>query len=130
MRRKGSDPSGHSRDERPRDGMPFEIRQEAAVAAHAAVAGAGMTANVLERLDILRGKRFGQDSFRDAQAMADVAQAAVGGASVRVTAAVHDRSRGSILRINLNNMISLVQAMSSRLSVYGPSRGLCKKGRR
>src|SRR5262249_43019093 len=70
--------------------MPFEVRLKTAVAAHAAVARAGVMADVLQRLDVLHRKGFGQDLFRDAQAVADVAQATIGRASVRVAAAVHD----------------------------------------
>src|SRR5262249_61537031 len=72
--------------------MPFEVRLKTAVAAHAAVARAGVMADVLQRLDVLHRKGFGQDLFRDAQAVADVAQATIGRASVRVAAAVHDRN--------------------------------------
>jgi hypothetical protein len=69
--------------------MSFEIGPQAAVAAHASVARASMTANVLKRLHIVRGEGFGQDGFRHAQAMTDVTQAAVGWATARVTTGVH-----------------------------------------
>src|SRR5439155_16996948 len=75
------------------DGTPFEVRLEAPVAAHAAVTRPCVTANVLERPNVLFRKGFGQDRFRHAQTMADEAEAAIGWASVRVTTGVHDGFR-------------------------------------
>src|SRR5438067_641301 len=93
--------------------MPFEESAQAAVTGHAALAGAGVPANVLERADVLRRKGIGNHVFRDAKAAADVAQAAVTRAGIRKAAAVHTRLRTPILRISLNKILAAHLALSS-----------------